>query len=305
LLIAPPWGFLAAAFFIGGTMELILSDTMGYCGGVSRAIGLVEQAIQTARESGKPVYSVGNVIHNTQVCEAFSREGLIAIESPEGHVPGYVVLRAHGVPDSLRRAFVDAGFIIIDATCPVVNRNLALLAKYSSEYTIIVIGLKGHPETVALQGVEREGVVCPTILVSDSSQVLQLPQGKKFAVFVQTTFERSLWNEIRAAIHVLEMEGKSFVFVNSVCPSSRNRRNAALRLCAQCNAIVVVGGKKSANTTALFLLIQQQGKKVWHIETEQEVTEEMRMYSPLGLTAGASTPPSTIEAVRNKLLEEK
>lgn len=286
-------------------MELILSDTMGYCGGVSRAISMVEQAIKMARESGKPVYSVGNIIHNTQVCEAFSREGLIAIESPEGHDPGYVVLRAHGVPDSLHRIFLEAGFTIIDATCPVVKRNLSLLAEYCPEYTIIVIGKEGHPETIALQGVENEGKVCPTILISESSQVAQLPKGKKYAVFVQTTFERAAWNEIRSALRMVENEGRSFVFVNNVCPSSRNRRNAALRLCARCDAILVIGGKKSANTAALYELIKQQGKKVWHIETEQEVTEEMREYSPLGLTAGASTPASTIEAVRKKLLEEK
>ncbi|AEV29873.1 (E)-4-hydroxy-3-methyl-but-2-enyl pyrophosphate reductase [Sphaerochaeta pleomorpha str. Grapes] len=286
-------------------MELILSDTMGYCGGVSRAIDLVEQAIKTARESGKPVYSVGNVIHNTQVCDSFSREGLIAIESPEGHDPGYVVLRAHGVPDRLHRVFLEAGFTVIDATCPVVKRNLSLLAEYCAEYSIIVIGKEGHPETIALQGVERDGKVCPTILISESSQVLQLPKGKKFAVFVQTTFERTVWDEIRVALHMMEKEGRSFVFANNVCPSSRNRRNAALRLCSQCDAIIVIGGKNSANTTALYQLIKQQGKKVWHIETEQEVTEEMRSYSPLGLTAGASTPPSTIETVRMKLMEEK
>jgi 4-hydroxy-3-methylbut-2-enyl diphosphate reductase len=285
-------------------MKLILSDTMGYCGGVSRAIALVEHALKIARENGKPVYSIGNIIHNNQVCEALAKEGLVTIESPNGHERGYVVLRAHGVPAALERSFVEAGFDIIDATCPVVKRNLSLVSEYYPEYSLIIIGKEGHPETVALQGVEKNGVLCPTILVSTEKQVAELPKGKKYAVFVQTTFERSLWQEITTAMHEQEADGSSFVFVNVVCPSSRNRRDAALRLCEQCEAIVVIGGKKSANTAALVSLIQKQGKQVWHIETEQEVTKEMRGYSTLGITAGASTPSETIKAVRQKLQEE-
>jgi 4-hydroxy-3-methylbut-2-enyl diphosphate reductase len=285
-------------------MKIILSDTMGYCGGVSRAINFVEHAIKTAKENGKPVYSVGNVIHNNQVCEAFAEEGLETIESPEGHESGYVVLRAHGVPTALERSFVEAGFDIIDATCPVVKRNLSLVSEYYPEYSLVIIGKEGHPETIALQGVEKEGVLCPTILVNTEKKVEELPKGKKYAVFVQTTFERSLWQEIMTAMQRQETYGSSFVFVNVVCPSSRSRRDAALRLCEQCEAIVVIGGKKSANTAALVSLIEKQGKKVWHIETELEVTKEMRDYPTLGITAGASTPPATIKAVRQKLQEE-
>ena len=286
-------------------MELILSDTMGYCGGVSRAIDLVEQAIQMSHTLKKPVYSVGKIIHNEQVCDLLAARGLVVIESPKGHEPGLVVLRAHGIPDSLYRGFVDAGFTIIDATCPVVKRNLALIKEYSKEYTIIIIGMEKHPETIAMQGVEREGILCPTILIHDCNQIAALPSDGNYAVFVQTTYERSLFCKIRSAIKVQEAKGAAFVFVNNVCPSSRNRRNAALQLCSRCEALVVVGGKKSANTEALFALIQQQGKKVWHIETKDEVTAEMRSYSPLGLTAGASTPLSTIEDVRKRLLEEE
>ena len=285
-------------------MDLILSDTMGYCGGVSRAISLVERAIIDAREKKLPVYSLGKVIHNEQVCRYFADQGLQTIFSPEGHEPGLVVLRAHGVPDDLRHDFERSGFILVDATCPVVSRNLHMIAMRCPDYSLIVVGHENHPETLAMQGVEIEGKVCPTRVINTAEQVLQLPLDEKYAVFVQTTFDRISWDEIRLQLQRLQRKNVEIQFMNEVCPSSVDRREAALRLCKACDAIVVIGGKESANTKALYTLLLQQGKKAWHIETEDEVTTEMKQYDILGITAGASTPRSIIESVQAKLQEE-
>ncbi len=284
-------------------MELILSDTMGYCGGVSRAISMVEQAIEEAKQKDVPVYSLGKVIHNEQVCTNFAGQGLVTIASPDDNPPGIVVLRAHGVPDALRRQFIDAGFTIMDATCPVVSRNLNLIAINQKDAEIVIVGHENHPETLAMQGVQRNGNAYPSIFIICPEDVSQLKKDKKYAVFVQTTFDRLLWGEIQSAFLDLKLQGYSIEFRNEVCPSSVNRRDAALRLCKQCDAILVVGGKESANTRALYTLIVGKGKKAWHIETEYEITSEMKGYAILGITAGASTPPQTIDAVIAKLKE--
>ncbi len=284
-------------------MELILSDTMGYCGGVSRAISMVEGAIEEARQKGVPVYSLGKVIHNKQVCASFAAQGLLTIPSPSGHRPGLVVLRAHGIPDALRAEFVEAGFTIVDATCPVVSRNLNLIAQNQKEAEIIIVGHENHPETLAMQGVERGGKSYPSLFITRPADLSLLKRDKAYAVFVQTTFDRLLWREIRSAFQDLKNQGYRIELQNEVCPSSVNRRDAALRLCSKCDAILVVGGKESANTKALYTLITDQGKKAWHIETEEEITSEMKGYAILGITAGASTPSHTIDAVIAKLKE--
>lgn len=284
-------------------MKLILSDTMGYCKGVSRAISMVEHAIADAQQKGLPVYSLGKVIHNRQVCSFFEEQGLKTISSPADYPPGLVVLRAHGVSDALRREFVEAGFTIIDATCPVVSRNLDLIATSQKDAIIVIVGHENHPETLAMQGVERNGKVFQSLFIARPEDVGQLERGKTYAVFVQTTFDRLLWREIHAALVDLELHGYSIEFLNEVCPSSVNRRDAALRLCKESDAILVVGGKESANTKALHTLIVSQGKKAWHIETEDEITPDMKAYAILGITAGASTPQQTIDAVIAKLKE--
>lgn len=284
-------------------MKIILSDTMGYCGGVSRAISMVERAIEEAEQQGIPVYSLGKVIHNQQVCSAFASQGLVTISSPKDHPPGLVVLRAHGVADALRAEFLDAGFTVIDATCPVVSRNLNLIAQNQKDTDIVIVGHENHPETLAMQGVERDGKKSSSIFVTCLADVSQLEKNKPYAVFVQTTFDRLLWKEIKAVLMDLQTQGYSIEFCNEVCPSSVKRRDAALRLCEQCDAILVVGGKESANTRALYTVIADQGKKVWHIESEDEITLEMKGYAILGLTAGASTPSQTINAVLIKFKE--
>ncbi len=284
-------------------MELILSDTMGYCKGVSRAISMVEKAIEDAQQKGVPVYSLGKVIHNKQVCLSFAERGLETIASPADHPPGLVVLRAHGVTDALRREFVDAGFTVMDATCPVVSRNLNLIGINQKDAEIVIVGHENHPETLAMQGVERDGKAYPSLFITRPEDVSQLKKDSSYAVFVQTTFDRLLWRDIQSAFADLKTQGYSIEFHNEVCSSSVNRRNAALRLCKCCDAILVVGGKESANTKALYTLIADKGKKVWHIETEDEVTSEMKGYAILGITAGASTPQLTIDAVLLKLKE--
>ncbi len=286
-------------------MKLILSDTMGYCRGVSRAISMVERAIEEALQLGVPVYSLGRVIHNQRVCSSFATQGLVTITSPEGHPPGLVVLRAHGVPDALRTEFVDAGFTIVDATCPVVSRNLNLIALDQKDAQIVIVGHENHPETLAMQGVEREGKKHASIFVTRVADVSQLRKDRAYVIFVQTTFDRLMWREIQSSLMELQAEGYSIEFRNEVCPSSVNRREAALRLCQKCDAVLVVGGKDSANTRALYTLITDQGKKAWHIETEDEITPEMKSCAILGITAGASTPASTIDAVIVKLKEDQ
>jgi 4-hydroxy-3-methylbut-2-enyl diphosphate reductase len=305
ILKALPWGYLAVAFLsYWGIMKIVLSKTMGYCNGVSRALDLAEQAIEEAKGRELPVYSLGKLIHNRQVCEHFRDEGLEEIAHPEGHDTGVVILRAHGIPDRLRSEFVDAGFTLIDATCSVVKRNLRLIAKYSKTHSILVVGHKGHPESIAMQGVMVEGSVCPSILLCTVEDVRALPKGRSYAVFVQTTFDQQLWTEIRSALVERTQTGSEMFFVNEICPNSINRRQAVIELAEQCDAVVVIGGKESANTRALYTLALEMGKPAWHIEDASHVVPEMYEYATLGVTAGASTPSSLIDEVVQRLQQE-
>nr|WP_319473223.1 4-hydroxy-3-methylbut-2-enyl diphosphate reductase [uncultured Sphaerochaeta sp.] len=285
-------------------MKLILSRTMGYCKGVSRALELATSALQDAKDARKPVYSLGKLIHNDDTCAFFADQGMKVITGAEGHDPGLVVLRAHGVPDKVRSSFLEAGFDLVDATCPVVKHNLSRISAYATTHTILIVGHPGHPETLAMRGVQLEGKLCDTILISGPEDVGTPEPGKSYVVFVQTTFDQGLWNTIQRALRAWEQYGCTMLFANEVCPSSINRRQATLELTDACDAVVVIGGKESANTRALYQLVREKGKMAWHIENETEITDDMRSYDILGITAGASTSSLVIQRVIDRLQQE-
>lgn len=273
---------------------------MGYCSGVSRALAMAEKAIAQANADGRPVYSLGKLIHNRQVNERFASEGLVEIHRPDEGEAGVVVVRAHGIPDDLRQEFVDRGHQIIDATCPVVKHNLRRIALYCQTHEILIIGHKGHPETRAMQGVTR----CHSHLITCVDEVIEPTAGARYAVFVQTTFDEIVWSAIKERLTAFGDRGCEVLFVNDVCSSSINRRTALLKLANECDAILVIGGKDSANTRALHHLAVESGVKSWHIEDEREVIPEMYDCDILGITAGASTPAEVIDAVVRRLEQE-
>lgn len=261
-------------------------------------------AVASAKAQGRMVYSLGELIHNSQVCESFAKQGLEQIESPKGHEPGFLVLRAHGVGDALKAEFEEAGYQLVDATCPVVKRNLEKIALYSRTHTIIIVGHQGHPEAIAMQGVFADGKPIETSLVSCIEDLPVPVEGQHYAVFVQTTFDQSRWEAIKAHLQTWISSTVFVQFVNSVCPSSLERRAAVLELLEVCDAVLVIGGKHSANTKALVALVREHGIQAWHIEDASEVVSEMRSCVILGVTAGASTPQSVIQQVIDRLQQE-
>lgn len=282
-------------------MKIVLSHTMGYCGGVSRALKMASDAIEQARRENRPVYSLGNLIHNRQVCAGFEQQGLVEISSFEGYEPGLVVIRAHGITDQMRADFIASGFELVDATCPVVKHNLKLIAQYAPDHTILIIGHRGHPEAIAMMGVLVDGKPIKAYLITKIEEIPACETGVQYAVFVQTTFDDCLWKEIQAALAAWKAP---MVFANNICPTSVGRRSSLAELAQSCDGILVIGGRDSANTRALYTLALELGRKAWHIEDETEIIDDIRRCAILGITAGASTPPELVQRVVQTLQQE-
>ncbi len=274
-------------------MRIILSSVLDYCGGVKRALALAENVLK--ENHGQKVYSLGQLIHNRIVTDKLERDGLIPIDNPEEGEGGILVVRAHGMSASERKSFLSGGYTLVDATCPVVSHNLALIATYALDHQILVIGEEGHEEVNAMMGVEH---VHP-ILVSCPDDAHLLEKDASYAAFVQTTFSENAWKEIRDALSSYHVE-----FVNKICPASTARRKAVVELARQCDALVIVGGRNSANTQALASLARQVNPSlaVFPIEHEDQVTDAMRCYPRVGLATGASTAHETLRRVEKSLL---
>lgn len=274
-------------------MELVLSPILEYCKGVQRAINLAKQTL--AEKHDRPVYSQGQLIHNRIVCDALAARGLRPIESPEGQESGYLVVRAHGMTSAEHDAYLRAGYVLVDATCPVVSRNIADIARWAASRSILIIGRRGHAEVEAMAGVR--GV--DAVIISTPREAAAIDPERKWAAFVQTTFEQGAYEAVRTALAPFDV-----VFVNRICPASTRRRQAVLRLAETCDAVVVVGGRNSANTQALASLAATACAHVFSIEDAGEVTDAMRSFPRVGLAAGASTVRETIDQVAQALKEK-
>ncbi len=283
---------------LGGLMEIVRSKIMGYCAGVVRVIKQAEEALRLAEERGVKAYSIGWFIHNPNVVKRFEKRGMSPISHPTEGEAGVALIRAHGIGDPLRQAFQEAGFTLVDGTCHTVAYSQEMIRGADPQDNIIIIGKQGHSEVLALSNVwNRDGEVIKTTIIEGLSEVANLEEfgDEPILVMVQTTFSQPHYNEILEALK--RRYAERLKVGNRLCPSTHRRHSALLELCQEVEAVIVVGGKMSANTTALTHLVEQKGLPVWHVESYQELPDEIFTYSKVGVTAGASTPDEDIEEV--------
>ncbi len=276
-------------------MKIVTAKTAGFCMGVRRA---VESALDAPSKQEGPIYTYGPLIHNPQIIELLNQRGIAILEEiPEkGH--GTVLIRAHGVPPDARRKFEDAGFTVIDATCPRVIRVQRIITKYTRKgYTPIILGNRSHPEVVGLLGhTDGKGHV-----VESMDELLALPDFEKAIIVAQTTQNTDLFEQVR---RWAEETHPSYKVFNTICDSTEKRQAEVRELAREVDAVVVVGGKSSGNTKRLAEIARKSGKPAFHVETEEDLDlAALRGTRRVGITAGASTPNWITQRVQNTIRE--
>jgi 4-hydroxy-3-methylbut-2-enyl diphosphate reductase len=282
--------------------QVIRARLMGFCMGVRRA---VEMAVKEA-ESGARVYTLGPLIHNPQALASLAELGVGTLEEEALEEPGKlrgatVLIRAHGVSPGTETRLREAGVRLRDATCPRVKANQLKARSLSEEgYRLFLAGEKHHAEIVGLQGYAPFCRVAanPAEAAGAAAELFREAGGVKTALLAQTTLSPEEYRAIGAEIRRYFPD---LVMVDAICGAARDRQDALAELCAQVEAVIVAGGRSSANTRRLLSIAQSLGKPAWIAETADDLPREIRGYSPVGLSAGASTPDSVIEGIEGRL----
>src|SRR5207247_4340306 len=155
------------------SMEVLLARENGFCFGVKKAVELTEAAAET----GKPVYNLGQVVHNPKISERLAVRGVTVIKDPAEAKEGVIVIRAHGVPPETRAKIEAQGLECVDATCSLVLRAQRFTKQLADEgHTVIILGTPEHPEVVGLRGFAPNAIVVET-----KDEWEQLPRRKKAA----------------------------------------------------------------------------------------------------------------------------
>lgn len=276
-------------------MEIVLAKHQGFCGGVRRA---VEMSEATATQTDGKAQTWGPLIHNPQVVGRLETAG-VAVVDGLGQLGGEAfIVSAYGVEQAVLDAARERGMKIVDATCPVVIRAHSLAFKLVEEgYQVIVVGDHGHPEMVTLKEVLGERVT--VVHTRDEARAVRL-RGK-IGVISQTTQSMENFREI---VGDLALRTKELKVVNTLCPAITVRQEEAERLVNEVNALVVVGGHHSSNTTRLAEIGRTYDLPTYHVEIANELDPAwFAGIKKVGVMSGASTPEWIIADVIRRLEE--
>lgn len=279
-------------------MEVRLAEHRGFCFGVRRAQELIEKA---AREHGR-VATIGRLVHNRQVVERLAAHGVRVVDSLDEVDEPIVAISAHGAPPQTSAEAQRRGLKLIDGTCPFVRKaQLAARDLAKAGFVVLIYGDPAHREVVGILGWGGERAR----VVASADGLPETCPGRKVGVVSQTT--QNLGNLQRLVETVV---GRWFAdlaelrVLNTICDASVRRQEAAEALARDVDAMVVIGGKESANTRRLSEVCARSGRPTFQVEDAEDLAREwFAGVRTVGVTAGASTPDWVIERVTKRLLE--
>ena len=278
-------------------MPYEIAALAGYCAGVRQAMEAAFAAARDAQAAGIPCYSLGELIHNPDAVEALRRAGVIPITSVDQAQCGMILLRSHGVAPEVTAACREKGLEIRDCTCPFVRALHQTVADAGEKgLPVILIGERQHPEVTGTAGWCRG--TC--FVIENEAQAAALPAMPAAIAVSQTTFPPEAWERITAALgeKIPGLQKKC-----TICPATATRQKEAIALANRADAMVVVGGRKSANTRKLFEACRARCPRTCLVERGAEIPPHFANIHTeyIGIAAGASTPDWSFKEVVTRM----
>jgi 4-hydroxy-3-methylbut-2-enyl diphosphate reductase len=275
-------------------MIVRIADQAGFCFGVKRALEL----IHGLRNEGRDIQVLGELIHNQSVLSDLARKGVACIRDRLAADPAKtLVIRTHGIPAGEEAELREAGFQLLDATCPLVKKTHCIIERFEQQgIPVVIVGDRNHPEIIAASSYATN-----PIIVNSREEALAVPRMPVMGVVAQTTLDLDFFREIEA---ILAGRAQRLEVHNTVCDATRERQEAVRRLAPQVDCVVVIGGRNSSNTGKLVRIAKRHNPRTLHIEGSAALDDPafhdwLADCRSVGIAAGASTPPDEIEKVEN------
>ncbi len=275
-------------------MEVIKITPRGYCHGVVHALNLVSKTIADETKP-RPVYILGQIVHNQNITNAFNEAGAITIDGKNREEilskveSGTVIITAHGINPHLITKAANRGLTIVDATCSDVYRTHNVIKeKLADNYEVLYIGKSGHPEPEGAIGINPELIH----LVSNIEDLENLKLTRpKVCITNQTTM--SMWDTQKLMDKAKELYPHLEV-INEICLATQQRQEAVLEMAKEADITLVVGDPKSNNTNRLVQISEEMAKTVaYRINNVEDIDLNWLLntnVNKVAVTSGASTP---------------
>ena len=273
------------------------AEKMGFCFGVSGAVDLCEEVIKKNNISKKKMYILGMLVHNKVVIKDMEDKGFEVLKeedlfSHKIHLGqnDLVIVRAHGTTKEIYKILDESGCEIFDATCVFVKRiRNALIEAENKDNKIIFVGDKNHPE---VKGILSFGNNFEVVASFEEFLNFKVDSNVIYTLLTQTTFNKEVFFKIKD--YILENYNNIEIF-SKICGATYERQRAVEKLAKECEAIIIVGDKKSSNSKKLYEISKEINEKSYLIEEVDQLNIDwLKNISSVGITAGASTPEKII-----------
>jgi 4-hydroxy-3-methylbut-2-en-1-yl diphosphate reductase len=273
--------------------KVVIAQPRGYCAGVEMAVETVERTLQ---RHGAPVYVFHEIVHNQHVVQDFTRRGVRFVQSID-EVPrgAKLVLSAHGVsPAVWQKAKKQQVEIVIDATCPLVDKVHREVRKFATQgYWIILIGHESHDEIIGTSGEAPERIR----IVADvaDARAVDIPDPDKVIVLTQTTLSV---DDTREVIDVLKERFPRMITPakEDICYATQNRQDAIKQLAGEVELILVIGSRNSENSNQLCKVARAHGTTAYLIDDHHAIDSSwLAGVERIGITSGASAPERLVQ----------
>ncbi len=271
-------------------MRINVANSAGFCFGVKRALEIAFKAASRA----KPVYMLGDIVHNENVVKEINRSGIKKLNKLKGKNPGALLIRAHGAPIKTFFKAKKLGYEIIDATCPMVKEIHSIVKDMRRKgYKVIIIGDKKHEEVFGIAG-QLNG---KTLVIDNLKDIVpeKIKTTRKACVVAQSTQNLKKALEIVSALKKYIPDLK---FFNTICRPTRTKQEEIRNMPLKNDAMIIIGSKKSANTKRLYEISRSLNKNSHWVNSKKEIKPRwLKGVKSMGITAGASTPEYTIKDI--------
>jgi 4-hydroxy-3-methylbut-2-enyl diphosphate reductase len=284
-------------------MKVIRSGGLGFCMGVRRAIALAAREADDVKITGGRVFTLGPLIHNPVALNDLKKQGVEELpETPRNLRGSSLVICAHGIGPRLEEGLHNKGVRVIDATCPKVKESQLKARTLAEEgYSLFLAGDARHAEIIGILGYAGDaGAVVSNAGEAEAAakRLYETDRNAKTALLGQTTISENEYQSIGEAVkkYFPDLE-----IAQTICAATGDRQRALRVLLKQVDAVIIAGGKESANTRRLLAIALKSGKPCALVETAVEIPPAFRVYETVGLCAGASSPDSVIDEIEREL----
>jgi len=266
--------------------------------------------------NNKNVTLFKEIVHNKNVNKNLMELGINSKDNIEDFSSDEVVIiRAHGEPKSTFEYLDKKGIVYFDCTCTNVKKIHELVEEFSKKgYLNIIIGKYGkksgvmHPEVLGTAGWSETEVIF--IEEDDDIEKLKKYKNKKFYLTCQTTFNENKADLFIEKIKDILIKNNNIIEVNkSICNAQKMINSSSKELAENVDLMLVVGSKHSSNTVELHKNLSKFCRAIFidDVNKWQELLESENIILTkdikIGITAGASTDPEELSAL--KLMIEK